>query len=328
MRTPKETKELILEKLAEVGAKPAKWLTRKLVIDKEGNLHSFWGEGEEMQHHQYQAVDDCINEHLHVLDKYRGDLEEIRGQEILIPGEQQRLQTFIRKLQDFVNEFLVNTPLPPDKERCLRQDLDWIVTQIGQTTESSKRQARAGLTKLAEEPLKNEKGRRKPALALQAMEATERLLERNIDVLNKISGTVIRLRRLVEERYRSMKIIFNVCRQLACFLGEFKDNKAPSKERLREIANQVYGGKANLVAGLESILVQPYLRRIRSSDVQRLKRIQKHLDRYLKSGSAKDLKTFYNTLYRPYQKLVTPYRQYQAQKRKKPIINEEGRLKI
>lgn len=327
--TRQEVEELILEKMGEVEAKPVKWLTRKLVIDTEGNIHAFWGEGEEMKHNIFDDIKRVIDQHLDILDGYRGDLIVLRGQGFIIPGEKQRIEQFILHLHKLVEKLMAPTPLSPNEESRLLRDIAWIIAQIGRTTNAYKQLAKTKLEQLTLVSLVDEKGRAQPPLAVPASEAETELLKRYIDVLNKTNGTSIRLKLLLNERYRTLKIIVNVRKQLEHYLAEFQDGQPPNDERLQEIVREICGGEVNLVTTLERILVKPYVERIRSADVlERLKRAETYLHKYFRAHGPKSLKTFYLTLLRPYRKLATPAREYRVQKRKKPIVDEQGRLKV
>lgn len=327
--TPQEVKQLVLEKLGEVGAEPRQWLTQKLLIDKEGNIHSFWSQDGGLVHHQYDHIHSAISEHLHILNGYRGEMIRVRGQDFVIAGEKQRLEQFVIRLNTLVQDLISSTPLFPAEEIRLRQDVEWIIAEIGKTTNANKQLAKAKLNGLISAPLADKGGLPNPLLAIPGSEATTQLLERFIDANDKTKGTSIRLGLLLEEDYRSLKAIVTARQQLRKFIIEFQDGQTPSDSRLQQIAKQISGGKLNLITTLNRVLVKPYIDRVQSNEVRgRLGRFKKHLDKYLDSKAPKDRKTVYNDLLYPYKKLATPHRQFRTRRRKRQVVDREGIVKL
>lgn len=328
MTTKKAFQETPREKFERIKRAAVKQLTTGAFINPDGELDLFWGEGDEMRHSHFREVDTAISQCIHVLDRLRGSLERIWGKTVSIPGETQRMRKLAAQLQQVVARFMSEEPLTAVALKATLEDLEGMILELQRASAPEKKQALQDLLRLKQNSLVDERGEKKPGVAVQASKAVTSLARRYEDVVRKVKGTIIRLQKLLKEKYEAERIMVNVRRRLGSFLKQFEDDKIPDDNTLKRMAHVVAGGRANLVIGLGSILVNPYFRRTQLPPIQRLSRAEQHLARYLETHSPTALKTFYNTLKLGYETLSRPHREWQARRRKKPSIDEEGRVRL
>ena len=107
---------------------------------------------------------------------------------------------------------------------------------------------------------------------MQEVEKQERLGE--IEEITQ--AVIIRTRKLIDEKLRAEKIFLITYKRLAKFIKEIREKA--TEERIERIVREISQGKVNLLAGLDSIKVQPYLKRIKSSQIQRLKKLPQYFE--------------------------------------------------
>ncbi|MBU4331708.1 hypothetical protein KKD19_01200 [Patescibacteria group bacterium] len=306
-----------MEKL-KVDFEPAQRISRKMLVDPDGALHVFWGEGEKQKHHPFDDLDTPIRQGSNIIERYQGLVVKIGRQEVRIAGEAQQIGAWVSQLQQAVSRFLEPRELSLAEQKHIRATFGQICDNIGQVTNDAKVKAQARLRTMPS--LTDSQGRKNTQVAVRTGETVVDLLKRFDDIHAKTWGVVLRTRKLVEEKMRIERIIVNVYNCLGKFLMKFQDSQAPDKKTLENIAKQAVGGKANLMAGLESIKVLPYFKRVQSREVRRLRR----LPEYVEKGR---VDYFHTALIGAFKKLRPVVKEREARQIKKLTVNDNGQLK-
>lgn len=302
--------ETIQERFEAVKEGAVKQLTRKTFVDPNGELDLFWDEDLRMRHNHFTEIGPAISQCIDILKSLGGSVEKICGKTLFIQGETQKMQGLIKELENISAESLNGSSLDEEHQRDILRKLKEISSELERARAPVKQDARLLIDKVSQ-------GKLLPEATDLIEQAELRLIERYVDATDKIQGTAIRLRKLLEERYRSLKVIATVRQRLGLFLVEFSQG-VPPRYVLKRMVKEICGGKMNLLTTLQSIVVNPYFKRMQTYQIKRLRRADKHLQKYFETGNSR---TFYLTLLGAHTKLSAPYREWQAQKIKKPVLN-------
>jgi len=289
-------------------------ITRKIWVDNEGRLIVFWGEEPNLVRNILPDLDSAIRQQRHVIEQYHGLTEKIRGEHLFLPGEEQKLTQMIDQLHRVVHRFLSIEELSFQEEKMLSEAIKKVKDEIGKVTNEFKERAKIRLEMIP--PLRDEKGRRYFQASLDAEKAALDLLERIKEINEKSWGVILRTRKLIDEKLRIERIFLSVYNRLGKFLIELQNGV--TEQRLSEIVNEIVGGENNLLAGLESIKVLPYVKRVQSREIQRLRKLPDYLRK-------KDIKKIQRTLEEAFKKLKPVIDERRMRYRKKLEITDEGK---
>lgn len=261
----------------------AQTLGRRIEVDTECRLHIFWGrDGEEEVEHVFDDIEPAIRQEQHVIEEYVGFMESFRGRILIISGESQVLDGLVRGTMDVAKKFLGPKILTRTDQRIIQQQLENLIIGIGEARNISKVKFRIRLEKVRAKILEAE-GDSNHQTAEELYKAAEDGLVRLEDIARKLGGVGIRLQILLREEKRVKKVIKSTYISLHRLLVKLQEDDELNQKDLGRIANQVSGGKTNLINGLESIWIPPYGQRVRSHEVRRLKK----LSGYAASGDQK-----------------------------------------
>lgn len=293
----------------------AQRISRKIFVDENGKLRVFWGEEPDLVENVLPDIDTTIRQEVHIIEEYQGIIVKIGKEKLLLPGEVQDLSKMIKRLQGITNKFLESRELSPREARSIRLAFQKCQGEISRVTNRFKLMAKIRLEQMP--PLKNERGRKSGKVPIETSKTTVDLFGR-LDEIGEINfGVVLRTRKLIEEKLRIERTFLSVYRRLGKFLKELQ--AGVEDKRLKSIVNEISEGKINLLAGLLSIKVMPYLKRIRSREVQRLAKLPK----YLLEGR-KD--RIYRALENAFKKIRPVILERESRRRKKIKLTEEGKL--
>ena len=290
-------------------------ISRKILVDKNGKLRVFWGEKPNLVENVLLDIDAAVRQGMHIVEQYQGIIIQIGKEKLLLPGEVQDLSKMIKRLQDITNKFLEPRELSRREAHSIRLAFQKCQGEISQTTNRFKLMAKIRLEQMP--PLRNERGRKSGKVPIETSKTTVDLFGR-LDEIGEITFRVaLRTRKLIEEKLRIERTFLSVYRRLGKFLKELQ--AGVDYIRLKGIVNEISEGKVNLLAGLLSIKVMPYLKRIRSREVKRLAKLPK----YLAEGK-KD--TIYRALENAFKKIRPAVQERESRRRKKIKLTEKGRL--
>ena len=293
-------------------------ISRKILVDKNGKLRVFWGEKPNLVENVLPDIDTTIRQGVHIIEEYQGIIVKIGKERLLLPGEVQDLSKMIKRLQDITNKFLEPRELSRREARSIRLAFQKCQGEISRTTNRFKLMAKIRLEQMP--PLRNERGRKSGKVPIETSKTTVDLFGRLDEVGEITFGVALRTRKLIEEKLRIERTFLSVYRRLGKFLKELQAGQAGvDYKRLKSIVNEISEGKVNLLAGLLSIKVMPYLKRIRSREVKRLAKLPK----YLAEGK-KD--TIYRALENAFKKIRPAVQEREGRRRKKIKLTEKGKL--
>lgn len=292
----------------------AQILGRRMEVDKKCRLHIYWGrDGEEVEH-VFDDIAPAARQEKHVLEDYLGFEEEIRGRLLVVPGESEKMDALVRETMDIAREFLRPGLLTRQERERIRGQIEDLIARIGAVRNAHKRKFRRELefahVQTAADLLFQVGQESDAQIAAGMYEAAEAGLARLEDIARKVWGVGIRFQTLLQEEERVRRVIKSVYGRLHRLLVTLKEDGDLTQKDLEQIANQVCGGKNNLVNGLESVWIPPYGFRIRSREVQRLKRVGK----YATSG---DKKATFRALLGAFKKLRPVVKEMQDRRKAK-----------
>lgn len=255
----------------------AQTLGRRIEVDDQCRIHLFWGrdEEEEVEHVFEEDIAPAIRQQQHVIEGWLGFEEEIRGHLLAIPGEAQEIEGLVKETMGIARRFLGPQPLTRRETENIRRQLDDLIRRIGAARNAHKQRFAEGLELAYAQVTVDavaEATPAKPQVAAEVYQAAEAGLARLQDIAKKLAGVGIRLQILLREEERALKVIKATYESLHRLLVRLKGNRLTPKD-LGRIAKQVCGEGANLIYGLESIWIPPYGSRVRSREVQRLKKV-------------------------------------------------------
>jgi aryl carrier-like protein len=260
-------------KNSKVNFEIAQRISRKILVDTEGKLRVFWGEEPNLIENILPSIDEAIRQGRHIIERYQGLRVQIGKLKLFLPGEVQELSKVVKILQEVIAKFLEPRELSRAEQNSIHLAFQKCQAEIGRVTNKFKLKAQTRLKQIP--PLKNERERKSGKVPIETSKATVDLFER-LDEIEEIKwGVILRTRKLIEEKLRIERVFISVYRRLAKFLKELQEGV--KNERLKQIVSEISGGKNNLLAGLLSIKVMPYLKRIRSREIQRLAKLPEYL---------------------------------------------------
>lgn len=261
------------------NCKVAHRLGRNIWVCTEFGIHVLWGRdgGDEVEH-VFDNIAPAIRQHKHVLEqRYLGVEARIRGQLLVIPGETQKMDALVHETMDIARRFLRPDPLTDQRRENLRKRIERLIVQIGAVRNAHKVKLRRGLEfahlQTSADLLINVGQESDAQIAAGMYDAAQAGLARLEDIARKVWGTGIRFQNLIREERRVKGIIRTTYNTLGGFLLEFQKQGDLPQRDLKRIANRVCKGKTNLVKDLEGIWIPPYGLRVRSREVQRLKKV-------------------------------------------------------
>jgi len=297
----------------------AQKISRKMLVDPDGALHIFWGEGENRQENTLSDLNVAIRQGTHVIERYQGLVEKIKDEELILPGEARQMSQLVGELQRIISRFLETREISSVGAGEIRAEFERISKRIGQVSNEFKLRAKGRVVTMPS--LIDEQGRKNTKVPVRAGEAALDLLRRFDEISEKTWGTILRTRRLVEEKMRIERIIVAVYNSLGRFLKNFENGQSPDQQTLKRIASQMVGNSANLMSGLRTIKVQPYLReRIQSREIKRLGR----LPAYVKQGR---IDSFRRALEGAFLKLRPVVQEREARRIKRVTVSDKGQVK-
>jgi len=288
----------------------AQRISRKILVDTEGKLRVFWGEEPNLIENVLSSIDDAIRQGRHIIEGYQGLIVQIGKLKLFLPGEVQELSKVIKILQKVIAKFLEPRELSRAEQNSIHSAFQKCQAEIGRVTNKFKSKAQTRLKQIP--PLRNERGRKSGKVPIETSKATVDLFER-LDEIEEIKwGVILRTRKLIEEKLRIEGVFVSVYRRLGKFLKELQEGV--KNERLKQIVSEISGGKNNLLTGLLSIKVMPYLKRVRSREIQRLAKLPKYLTKGRKDR-------IYHTLENALKKIRPVVQERESRQRKKIKLN-------
>lgn len=293
----------------------AQRISRKILVDTEGKLRVFWGEEPNLIENVLSSIDDAIRQGVHIIERSQGLIVQIGKWKLFLPGEVQKLNKVIKILQKVIAKFLEPRELSRAERNSIRLAFQKCQAEIGRVTNKFKSKAQTRLKQIPS--IKNERVRKSRKVPIETSKATVDLFER-LDEMEEIKwGVILRTRKLIEEKLRIERIFVLIYQRLAKFLKELQEGV--KNERLKQIVSEISGGKNNLLAGLLSIKVMPYLKRIRSREIQRLAKLSKYLEEGRKDR-------IYRTIEDSFKKIRPVVQERESRQRKKIKLNNQGKL--
>lgn len=278
----------------------------KILVDKNGKLRVFWRKEPNLIGNVLPDIDTAIRQGIHVVEGYHGIMVKVGKEKLLLPGEVQNLSKMIKRLQGIISKFLEPRELSLKEACSIRLAFQKCQGEISRATNRFKLIAKIRLGRMP--PLRNERGRKSGKVLVETGKVTLDLLERLNEIGEITFGVALRTRKLIEEKLRIERTFLSVYRRLGKFLKELQ--VGVDYIRLKSIVNEISEGKVNLLAGLLSIKVMPYLKRVRSREITRLAKLPK----YLAEGK-KD--TIYRALENAFKKIRPVVLERESRRRKK-----------
>ncbi|MDP2967525.1 MAG: hypothetical protein Q8N87_03915 [bacterium] len=306
-------------KNSEVNFEIVQRISRKVLVDKEGKLRIFWGEKPNSIKNVLQDINDAIRQGTHIIDQYQGLRVQIGKEKLLLPGEVQELSKVIKILQEVTAKFLEPQELSQAEQYSIRLSFQKCQAEIGRVTNKFKAKAQTRLKQIP--PLKNKKGGKSKKVPIETSKATVDLFERLNEIEEINWGIILRTRKLIEEKLRIERIFVLVYQRLGKFLKELQEGV--KNERLKRIVSEISGGKNNLLAGLLSIKVMPYLKRVRSREIQRLAKLSKYLEEGRKDRIYRSIE---RSIENAFKKIRPVVQERESRQRKKIKLNNQGKL--
>lgn len=258
------------------GYEVSQTLGQRIEVDTSSKIHLFWGrDGEEEVEHVFSDIAPAIRQQQHVIEGWLGLEEEIRGHLLAIPGEAQEIEGLVKETMGIARRFLGPQPLTRRERENIRRQLEDLIGRIGAVRNAHKVAFKHGLEAAYPQTVVDaatDVAPAKPQVAAEVYRAAEAGLARLQEIARKVAGVGIRLQILLGEEERARQVIKATYESLHRLLVRLKDNRLTPKD-LERIAKQVCGEGANLINGLESIWVPPYGLRVRSREVQRLRKM-------------------------------------------------------
>lgn len=297
----------------------AQKISRKMLVDPDGMLHIFWGEGGKRDENILSDLNVAIRQGVHVIERYRGLVEKIGGEELILTGEAWQMSQLVGELQRIISRFLEPREISSIEAGEIRAEFERISKRIGQVSNEFKFRAKGRVITMP--PFKDEQGIKNTKVPVRTGEAALDLLRRFDEINEKTWGTILRTRRLIEEKMRIERIIVTVYNSLGRLLKNFENGQVPDQQTLERIASQVVGNTANLMSGLITIKVQPYLgERIQSREIRRLGR----LPVYIEQGR---IDSFRRALEGAFLKLRPVVQEREARRIRRVTVSDKGQVK-
>lgn len=268
-----------MERVREYEAAQA--LSRRIEVDPNGLLHIFWDKNGKEVENVFDDIAPAIRQEKHVLEEYLGFAEGISGELLVVPGESQVMDRLVRETMDIARELLQPGLLTPTRQHQIQDRLSEIIFAIGAVRNAFKQRFKGQLEQVRARPIEDMKASDEAAAAGDLYRGAEAGLLRLEDIAGKVGGVGIRLRILTCEEERVKGIIQAVYIRLHRLLVTLQEDGNLTQRSLEQIADEVCGGRNNLVNGLETIWIPPYGQRVRSREVRRLQRV----GRYAASGN-------------------------------------------
>ena len=222
------------------------------------------------------TVDDAISQCYHILDKIFVEVVDTYKviPEVKIRGELNEMRSILYELQVEIKILAKNLKGETNKD-------------FSHISEKFKRAKNEHKIKIKE--LLNEfEGKDLSVLAKAHLEAAQRI-EQLRNIIKGVFGQVRALEELREKSERKINKVYENLTKYEIKLRKAKKEGRINKKELEKIINNIAGGKANkVIFALESLekenaLVNPYFERIKSKEVQDLKKIKDYYKEWKKN---------------------------------------------
>ncbi|MFW6282931.1 MAG: hypothetical protein ACOC1P_02655 [Minisyncoccales bacterium] len=249
------------------------------------------------------TIDDAISQCYHILDKTFVEVVDIYNviPEVKVKGELNEMREILFELQEEIKTVAENL------EEETNKDFSHISEKFSRARNEHKVKIR--------ELLKMFEGKDLSIIAEAHMEAAKRV-EQLRNIIKGIFGQIRALEKIKEKSERRITKAYEELANYEIKLRKAKQKGMINKKELERIVNNIAGEKANKVLFAfdslekESVLVNPYFERIKSKEVQDLRKIKDYYSEW-KKGKRKS---------EDFIKLISKARQ----KLKRMLINKKG----
>jgi len=254
----------------KINFKVIQKLDQKVLVDKEGRIRVFWKKKQNLVENTLPDIETAIRQGMHIIEGYYGITANIGKERLLLPGEVHYLNKLIKNLQRIIEKLLEPKELTYRQFNFIFSEFKKSQEKIEKSTNEFKLKAKKRLSNI----ILSKKGKKE--IAIESGKTTVDLLERLGEIEEITQAVILRTRKLIDEKLRAEKIFLIIYKRLAKFIKEIREGA--TEERIERIVKEISQGKVNLLAGLDSIKVQPYLKRIKSAQIQRLKKLFQYFE--------------------------------------------------
>lgn len=262
--------------------KIAKKLTRRLLIDIDGNIHIWFQRKNKLAHYEFDDIEKAISQNIHILEKYIDFTRVLNSEEIQFTGELEFTKDLLQKLQNFLVILITRLSQTNNLEQNTISGLQAYLKEIDQDFSKSKNT----LKKLIESKGKNickisqENYQSKMAdivtISTDLLQLNIIFIKRLIEIVQITKATFFRLDKLLKEKSKAEMRIINIYNNLLLLVNRIKQSN--DDYQIEKYVNQIINQKLGLLNGLNIIIVNPYKSILRLPEIQKLYKLKKYIN--------------------------------------------------